>query len=147
MMEKDIKVEKVKKNFYLTLLVFITVLALTYFYTRTEKVVRVLEGNQLILDSGKKICLIGVDPHNQAGSYIGILVEGKSVKLHYDQMRTDSNACLPAYVYLSDGTFVNAEIIKRGYARLDATFPFKYSSDFTRHQLTAQKEKRGIWSD
>ena len=147
MMKKDIKVDKVKKNFYLTLLVFISVLAITYFYTRPEKVVRVLQGNQFMLDSGKKICLIGVDPHHQAGSFIGKLVEGKPVKLHYEQMSSDSSGCLPAYVYLADGTFVNAEIIKRGYARVDATSPFKYSSEFIRHQLNAQKEKKGIWSD
>lgn len=147
MIKKEIKVDKVKKNFYLTLLVFITVLAVTYFYTRPEKVIRVLEGNQLMLGSGRKVCLIGVDSHNQAGSFIGKLVEGKSVKLHYDQMKPDLKGCLPAYVYLSDGTFVNAEVIKRGYAQVDTASPFKYSSEFIGHQLSAQKEKRGIWSN
>lgn len=146
-MKKDIKVDKVKKNFYLTLLVFITVLAITYFYTRPQEVARVLEGNQLILKNGNKICLIGVDQHNQAESFIRKLVEGKSVKLHYDQMSSDSNGYLPAYVYLADGTFVNAEIIKRGYARVDTASPFKYSSEFIGHQLSAQKAKRGIWSN
>ena len=146
-MKKDIKVDKVKKNFYLTLLVLIAVLAITYFYTRPEKVVQMLDGNQLMLESGKKICLIGVDPHNRAGSFIRKLVEGKSVKLHYDQMSSDANGYLPAYVYLADGTFVNAEIIKRGYARVDTASPFKYSSEFIGHQLSAQKAKRGIWSN
>ena len=146
-MKKDIKVDKVKKNFYLTLLVLIAVLAITYFYTRPEKVVQMLDGNQLMLESGKKICLIGVDPHNQAGSFIRTLVEGKSVKLHFDQMKPDLNGCLPAYVYLSEGTFVNAEVIKRGYARVDTASPFKYSSEFTRHQLNAQKAKSGIWAE
>ena len=146
-MKKDIKVDKVKKNFYLTLLVLIAVLAITYFYTRPEKVVQMLDGNQFMLESGKKICLIGVDPHNQAGSIIMALVEGKSVKLHFDQMKSDAKGCLPAYVYLSDGTFVNAEVIKRGYARVDTASPFKHSSEFIQHQLDAQKEKRGIWAD
>jgi micrococcal nuclease len=147
MMKKDIKVDKIKKNFYLTLIVFITVLAITYFYTRPEEVARVLEGNQLVLDSGKKIFLIGFDQHNQAESFIRKLVEGKSVKLHYEQMRTESNGYLPAYVYLPDGTFVNAEVIKRGYARVDTSSPFAYSSEFIGHQLSAQKAKRGIWSN
>ena len=147
MRKKDIKVDKVKKNFYLTLLVFITVLAITYFYTRPEEVVRVLGGNKLQLENGKKICLIGVDPHNQTGSFIRKLVEGKSVKLHYDQMRTDSNGYLPAYVYLTDGTFVNAEVIKSGYARVDTSSPFQYSSEFIGYQLSAQKAKKGIWSN
>lgn len=135
-----------KKNFYLTLLVFITVLAITYYYTRPQNVVQVLEGNRLVLDSGDTICLIGVDPDNQAGDYIRELVENQTVKLHFDQRRTGSQGDKPAYVYLADGTFINAELIKRGYARVDRTSAFQYSSEFIQHQLTAQKKRRGIWS-
>jgi micrococcal nuclease len=146
MMRKDIKITKVKKNFYLTLLVLISALALTYFYTRPQKVVQVLEGNRLVLDNGDTIYLIGVDPDNQARNYIKKLVEGQTVKLHFDQRKSPSNGDKPAYVYLADGTFVNAEVIRGGYARVDRTSPFEYSSEFFKHQLTAQKEKRGIWS-
>ncbi|MDX1779474.1 MAG: thermonuclease family protein, partial [Thermodesulfobacteriota bacterium] len=60
--------------------------------------------------------------------------------------RTHSNGNKPAYVYLADGTFVNAEVIREGYARVDRTSPFEFSSEFMQYQLTAQKEKRGIWS-
>jgi micrococcal nuclease len=145
-MKKEIKVDKVKKNFYLTLFVLITVLAITYYYTRPQKVVQVLEGNQLVLNNGDIICLIGVDPDNQAWHYLRELVEGQTVKLYFDQKRTHSNGDKPAYVYLADGTFVNAEVIKEGYARVDRTSPFELSGEFMQHQLTAQKEKRGIWS-
>lgn len=69
------------KNFYLTLLVFITVLAITYYYTRPQKVVQVLEGNRLVLDDGDTICLIGAAPDNQARQYLRKLVEGQTVKL------------------------------------------------------------------
>ena len=146
-MKRDIKIDKVKKNFYLTLVVLVAVLLLTYIYTRPQRVVQVIEDNQLTLNSGKKISLIGVDPHNQALGSIRELVEGKEVRLHYDRMKTDANGCLRAYLYFTDGTFVNAEVIKRGYARVDTTFPFKYSSEFTRHQLNAQKAQKGIWAE
>ena len=146
-MERDIKIEKVKKNFYLTLVVFVTVLVLTYIYTRPQRVIQVMEDNQLTLNGGKKVSLIGIDPHNQALGSIRELVEGKEVKLHYDQMITDTSGYLRAYLYLTDGTFINAEVIKRGYARVDTNFPFKYSSEFTRHQLNAQKEEKGIWAE
>ena len=145
-MKKELKVDKVKKNFYLTLLVFITVLAITYYYTRPQKVAQVLEGNRLVLDNGDTISLIGVDTDNRAREYIRKLVDGQAVKLHFNQRGTGSNGDRPAYVYLEDGTFVNAEVIKGGYARVDRTSPFEYSSEFIQHQLTAQKEKRGIWS-
>ena len=145
-MKKEIKVDKVKKNFYLTLFVLIAVLAITYYYTRPQKVVQVLEGNRLVLNNGDTICLIGVDVNNQAQNYIRKLVEGQTVKLHFDQKRTRSNGDKLAYVYLAVGTFVNAEVIREGYARVDRTLPFAFSSEFIQHQLTAQKEKKGIWS-
>jgi hypothetical protein len=66
MMTKEITVDKDKKIFYLTLLVFKTVLAITEYYTRPQKVVQVLEGNRLVLDNGDTICLVGVVPGNQA---------------------------------------------------------------------------------
>ena len=67
MVKRDITVDKVKKNFYLTLVVLITVLTITYIYTRPYKVVRVTEDNLFILDNGKKISLIGIDASRQAG--------------------------------------------------------------------------------
>ena len=146
-MKRDITVDKVKKNFYLTLVVLITVLTITYIYTRPQKVVRVTEDNLLILDNGKKIFLTGVDANRQGHRFISSMVEGKEVRLDYDRMQPDKNGLSYAYVYLSDGTFVNAEVIRKGYARVDMRFPFAYSSEFINCQTEAQAEKRGLWSD
>jgi len=74
------------------------------------------------------------------------LVEGQTVKLYFDQRRAGSKGDRPAYVYRADGRFVNAELIKRGYARGDRTSAFQCSSEFIQYQSTAQKKKRGIWS-
>jgi len=147
MVKKDIKVDKVKKNFYITLVVLITVLTITYIYTRPQKVVKVMEDNVLILDNGKKIFLIGIDASRPAHRFISKMVEGKEVTLDYDRIKPDNNGRPYAYVYLSDGTFVNAEVIKKGYARVDTRFPFVYSSEFINYQMEAQAEKRGLWSD
>jgi endonuclease YncB( thermonuclease family) len=147
MVKKDIKVDKVKKNFYITLVVLITVLTITYVYTRPHKVVKVTEDNLLILDNGKKIVLIGIDASRQAGRFISNMVEGKEVTLDYDSMQPDKKGMLYAYVYLSDGTFVNAEVIRKGYARVNTRFPFMYSSEFINYQMEAQADKRGLWSD
>jgi len=53
---------------------------------------------------------------------------------------------LLAYVYLKDGTFVNAEIVKQGYASL-MTFPpnVKYADLFLKLYQEARKNKRGLW--
>ena len=42
------------------------------------------------------------------------MVEGKKVRLEYDWERKDKHGRTPAYVYLEDGTFLNAEIIRQG---------------------------------
>jgi micrococcal nuclease len=53
---------------------------------------------------------------------------------------------LLAYVYLEDGTFVNAELVKNGYAKV-ATYPpnVKYVDLFQRLQQEAQAAGRGLW--
>ena len=147
MVKREITVDKVKKNFYLTLVVLITVLTITYLYTRPQKVARVTEDNLLILDNGKKISLIGIDANMQGHRFISSMVEGREVRLDYDPMQPDKNGRCYAYVYLSDDTFVNAEVIRNGYARVDMRFPFAYSSEFINCQREAQAEKRGLWSD
>jgi len=147
MVMRDIRVEKVRKNFYITLLVFIAVLALTYIFTRPLKVVRVREGNLLVLNNGKKVRLIGVDASEQAKSFVREMVEGKEIKLKYDRQRIDSKGHLRAYVYLLDGMFLNAEIIKQGYAYVNREFTFKYFEQFRQYEQEAKEEKKGMWAD
>lgn len=147
MVQRDIRIDKVKKNFYITLLVLIVVLTITYIYTRSRKVVKVTEGNILVLDNGKRICLIGVDKNKQAQRFIRRMVEGKQVKLRYDRQKVDEDGQLLAYVYLLDDTFLNEELIKQGYARTSKNVPFKYSELFKRYEEEAKVKKKGIWSD
>ena len=76
------------------------------------------------------------------------LVEGKKVRLEYDVQKQDKYGRTLAYVYLEDGTFVNAELVKQGYAQV-ATYPpnVKYVDLFQKYQQEAQKEKRGLWGN
>ena len=50
-----------------------------------------------------------------------------------------------AYVFLEDGTFLNAEIIKQGYGHADTRFPFKYMDRFRRYEREAREQGRGLW--
>ncbi|MFA5005554.1 MAG: thermonuclease family protein, partial [Candidatus Omnitrophota bacterium] len=74
------------------------------------------------------------------------LVEGKKVKLEFDIERRDRYGRLLAYAYLEDGTFVNAEIIRQGYASL-MTYPpnVKYADMFLKLYQEARVNKRGLW--
>jgi micrococcal nuclease len=73
------------------------------------------------------------------------MVEGKEVRLEYDWQRKDKYGRLLAYVYLMDGTFLNAEIIKQGYGFAYTRFPFKYLEEFRRYQKEARENRRGLW--
>ncbi|MDI6606193.1 MAG: thermonuclease family protein, partial [Candidatus Omnitrophota bacterium] len=53
---------------------------------------------------------------------------------------------LLAYVYLEDGTFVNAQILKQGYASLMTIPPnVKYAELFLKLYREARENRRGLW--
>jgi micrococcal nuclease len=109
---------------------------------------------------GEKIRLIGIDaPESQnvfkkkqgfygkeAKAYLTNLLKGKRVKLEYDVDRTDQYGRTLAYVYLEDGTFVNAELVKNGYAMIMTVPPnVKFADEFLRLQQEAREQNRGLW--
>ncbi len=51
------------------------------------------------------------------------LVEGKTVRLEFDVQQLDKYARTLAYVYLKDGTFVNAWLVENGYAMVMTVTP------------------------
>ena len=122
---------------------------------------RVLDGDTIVVEiEGKqeKVRLIGVDTpetvHPQkpveyfgkeASDFTRKIVEGKRVRLEYDWQRRDKYGRLLAYVYLEDGTFLNAEIIKQGYGFAYTRYPFKYLDEFRQYEREARENKRGLW--
>ena len=75
------------------------------------------------------------------------LVEGQTVTLVRDVSETDQYGRLLRYVYLSDGTFVNAAIISSGMGRL-VTFPpdVAQTDNFKQLQEQARLAGAGMWS-
>jgi micrococcal nuclease len=137
-------------------------------------VTRVIDGDTLKLENGERVRLIGIDTPElhesdklyrdsqrthqdiqtikalgkRAYDFTRSLVEGKSVTLEFDLERSDKYGRLLAYVYLKDGTFVNAEIVKQGYASL-MTYPpnVKYADLFLKLYREARENRRGLWSN
>jgi micrococcal nuclease len=74
------------------------------------------------------------------------LVEGKIVTLEKDISETDKYGRLLRYVYVGD-TFVNAELVRLGYAQV-VTYPpdVKYQDLFLQLQKEAREEGRGLWA-
>ena len=122
------------------------------------RVKRVIDGDTILLADGERVRLIGVDtpetkhpqkPVERFGKeaylFTKRMVEGKEVHLEYDWQRRDKYNRLLAYVYLLDGTFLNAEIIKQGYGFAYTRFPFKYLEEFRKYEREARENKRGLW--
>ncbi|MDD5079334.1 MAG: thermonuclease family protein [Candidatus Omnitrophica bacterium] len=137
-------------------------------------VTRVIDGDTLKLENGKRVRLIGIDTpemHESAkldrdsqrsgqdkkaiqamgrrsSDFTKGLVEGKRVRLEFDVERLDRYDRILAYVYLGDGTFVNAEIIKQGYASL-MTYPpnVRHVDIFKQLYREARENNRGLWKE
>ncbi len=69
------------------------------------------------------------------------------VRLEADYTNTDRDrySRLLRYVYLQNGTLVNAEIIKQGYGFAYTGFPFTKLEEFKQYQKEAQAASRGLW--
>jgi endonuclease YncB( thermonuclease family) len=75
------------------------------------------------------------------------LVEGKTVRLEFDVQLRDSYRRLLAYVYLEDGTFVNAWLVEHGYAQVMTVPPnVRHQDLFLRCQQAAREAGRGLWA-
>ena len=84
---------------------------------------------------------------DESTRYLTGLVAGKRVKLEYDIDTLDQYGRTLAYVYLEDGTFVNASLVRNGYATVMTTPPnVRYASTFAELARKARKRSRGVWS-
>jgi micrococcal nuclease len=128
------------------------------------RVNRVVDGDTFWIDDGSekgvKIRLIGVDaPESrntgtkeiayfgkQSSDYLTRLIGGKKVRLEYDADRFDKYGRTLAYVYLKDGTFVNAKLVREGYANVMTIPPnVKYADTFLKMERKARNQKIGMW--
>ena len=74
------------------------------------------------------------------------LVGGQTVYLEKDVSETDRYGRLLRYVFLADGTFVNAELVRLGYAQVSTCPPdVRYQSLFLEMQQEAREAARGLW--
>lgn len=125
-----------------------------------HRVARVVDGDTLLLESGHRVRLIGVDtpetkhpdrppePWGQeASEFTRGMVDQKLVRLEYDRERFDRYQRVLAYVYY-EGWLLNEELIRAGLSPAKTTFPFR--SDMQRRFRTAEQQAReagrGLWS-
>jgi micrococcal nuclease len=83
-----------------------------------------------------------------ASAYNHRLVDGQSVRLHFDAERHDRYGRLLAYVYRArDGLFVNAALVRGGYATTLTIPPnTAHATQFATLERRARQRHRGLWS-
>lgn len=127
-------------------------------------VTKIVDGDTFWVDNGTekglKIRFIGIDaPESrrmfnreigyygkEAKLYLTELLNNKKVKLVSDIDPLDQYGRTLSYVYLEDGTFVNAELIKNGFAVLMTVPPnVAFADYFAKLQKQARLNKRGLW--
>src|SRR3989338_8792495 len=136
-------------------------------FKKYEKVLveKVVSADYFILESGEKIKLIGIKApqpprrkeievdenhiiihkenpivtiEEKAMDFAKNLLEHKYVRLEFDNKTKDS-------IFLPDGTFVNAEIVRQVFANLNISPPnTKYSDELRKTYQEAPSEKRGL---
>lgn len=132
---------------------------------RYYPVTRVVDGDTFWVDNGSekgiKIRLIGVDaPESrnvfkkkkgyygtESKNYLKGLLQNKRVQLVKDVDSLDRYGRTLSYVYLEDGTFLNAELVKNGYAQIMTIPPnVKFAELFLELQQEARENNRGLWN-
>ncbi|MDH5527477.1 MAG: thermonuclease family protein [Nitrospirota bacterium] len=130
----------------------------------TALVVSVIDGDTVRLEGGRLVRYIGIDapetrhrkgdhwvydpqPFSEAATAENRRrVEGRTVRLEFDQRREDRFGRLLAYVW-SDGEMVNEELVRVGLARAKSYAP---NRRYDRRMSTAQEAARaaglGIWT-
>ena len=119
-------------------------------------VTKVFDGDTIEINGKEKLRYIGIDTpeitsndcfSHEATQRNRELVMGKTITIEKDVSDVDKYNRKLRYVYLSDGTFVNKQLVEEGYAK---TLPIKpdihYASLFHTIELQAKKENKGLWA-
>ncbi len=152
--------------FFVTALLFCaqTSIAGTLSWVSQERwvtVQRVLDGDTFKTTQGEKIRLLGINTPeirhdtspaqpfgNTARKALVSLIDGKQVRLSFDKEKKDKYGRTLAHVYLRDGLWVNAELVRLGMAHVYTFAPnIKKAEALTSIESSAIQNKIGIWAN
>ena len=129
----------------------------------TAQVVAVHDGDTITVRMDghtEKVRLIGIDSPEinderqeyrdaayAARDYARSRLGGETVTLETEARQDDRDAYgrLLRYVILRDGTNVNEELVRKGYARVYDKFQFTLKPRFKAAEAEAKREKLGVW--
>jgi len=120
---------------------------------KTENAVEIIDGDTFKTESGETVRLLGINAPETgnpgadiAKDFLALLVLNRAVRLEKDATDKDDYGRSLRYVYV-DGLFVNAELVRMGYAET------RFYPPDTAHKRTleglekiAVKNSRGLWA-
>ena len=122
---------------------------------------RVVDGDTIVVSGGRTIRLLGIDtpetkdPRRPVGCFgkeasgftASLLPRGTRVRLVGDVEQRDRYDRTLAYVYrVSDAVFVNAELLRRGYAEVLTVAPnVAHAAEFAELAGQARAGQVGLW--
>jgi micrococcal nuclease len=129
-------------------------------YSKEYVVNKIINGDTVQLDTGEIVKYIGIETPElnlkeggseffakQASRQNQKLVLLKKVRLEFDKERKDKAGRTLAYVFVKN-VFVNAELIKLGYARTNIISPNdKYKNMFLDYEKKAKQSEKGLWQE
>jgi micrococcal nuclease len=144
----------------IALFLFLLFTTAAYSHAQQRHAVRwVSDGDTIILNDGRRVRYIGInapeiDHENQKAQPFGYearsfniqLVSTQRIRLELDKERHDRYGRWLAYIFLSDGSFVNARLLQNGFAYYLYRKPnVKYDKLLLKAQQEAMKAKKGLW--
>jgi micrococcal nuclease len=138
--------------------------AATCWASESGRVVEVIDGDTIrvsIVGVVESVRLIGVDTPEidprrpvelfgkEASEFTRRSCLGEDVRLERDPQgdTRDKYGRLLRYVYLPDGTLLNAEIIRQGYGHAYTRFPYAKMETFRALEREAREAGRGLWGN
>lgn len=78
--------------------------------------------------------------------FVKELIDDDLIRIVYRKDEPENLLVLSAYVFNKDGKFINAEIIRRGYAAVSPSVPNdKYGKKILKAEREAKRKRVGIW--
>lgn len=169
--QKEVNIKKwlLRPSLYIGVLTVGLIMYLFYVFSGGDPygkwvlVTQVVDGDTIRVGRGWRnttVQLLGVDAPEtvhpdkpveffgaKASEFTKKTLKGKKVHLKFESLnQMDNYGRLLAYVYLEDGTFFNAKLVKEGYARVIAPFHFRYYDEFRNYEREAMAVGKGIWA-
>lgn len=84
----------------------------------------------------------------EASQKLKQLAEGRSIRIEYEygKAKTDRYGRSLGYLFLPNGSMINALMIEAGAARFYGKYKFRFKNQFSEIELIARRERRGLWA-